>query len=1804
MIPRLLPALLCLFLALALPPAYAAQNLQVSSFSGGINVYTTNGTVVQSYVTPSGTLGIIQDYSGNAYFDTHSTTIYKLDIKTGNYTTYVNGLPNGLYGLAFDANLNIYAASELGGVVNFINSSTKAVSVFASGFDLPTAIAVDNFGNVWVSDSSNHSIKEFTSGGSLITNINTASYAPAPAGIAFTPTGNLVIANRGGGADVAQITTNGTLVWQGSYYGGSGNSLGVAVSSTGYSYVTPNGGTSIYVFDTNGNYVSSFVGSSNGSAVFDSFALALTPGDLYVGSNSTVAPTNFTSGSQYYGNIYVGYGSTASNNLLTVSNTGTLLVSTVDTYVGYAGSGNQTVVAAGAQLQSANGWVGYTNGSSNNSVLVTGTDGSALASTWVNNGDLYVGNLGTTNSLVISNGGLVSVAGQNYGTLIGFGSNSSNNSITVTGANSDGTRSMLSNTMNLYVGYAGFGNNLTVGAGARVVNTDGYIGYANSASNNSVLVTGSNSLWTNSGDLYVGYAGSGNNLTISNQGTVSCFNGGIGYSANSSNNSITVTGANSDGTRSMLSYTMNLYVGYAGSGNNLTVGAGARVVNSDGYIGFANSASNNSVLVTGSNSLWSAYNLTIGNDGSGNKLTISNQGTVSCVNGGIGYSANSSNNSVLVTGSNSLWTNANLFVGYAGSGNKLTISNQGTVSSVNEWIGYSANSSNNSVLVTGSNSLWSAFYLHVGYAGSGNNLTISNQGTVSSVNGWIGDSANSSNNSVLVTGSNSLWTNSGDLYVGVGGGGNSLTVSNAGGISCGSLSLGAGSGSNNFVIVTGTNSKIINTGDFEMNGGGTSTNNMMVISNGGVVSDVNATLYGNSNDPGTFDSVYIKGAGSAWSNSTLTIGGSGSAYVTVCDGATLTASNGITLDGSNGLSLLIVGDYTFTNGSENYDYDSNGTGGSIIASSITFTNGGQSVIGFLQAGTSTLTSSISGYGQIVQAGTGTSVLSGNNAGFSGRTIISAGTLQTASTNALGSSDVILGGDSSTATLSLATNLTIHTLPGPHYDLVWGSNGVIAMTPGAQALSLNGMTNAGGGEFDFGNFSGSGTNVLINFNFQDGFTTNSFSALGGASWGFEFLSNYTPGYSNSLVAWLISGGGGGLVASNTGTTISGAQTNTSVTFQTNGILTIASTGNLTITTNVVVNNNGTVNLNGQFTTPILTVLSGGTFSMVGGTLNGNLNNALGGTVYTDHSVINGSVTNAGTYVSEGADVINGNVVNSGSFTMSGLTVNGLYNNSGTLTGFGTLNGNVTSSGSITPAGTNSPIGTITVNGNLTLQNGSVLTIATTSTTNSSVNVSGATTLAGTLVIAPTTGTTLSYGQKIIFMSAASFSGSFSSVEVPNGFRGRVKVVGDPQLEVIIAPASYTQMAQNQNQVNVATALNSFIPATSGDQLVISTSLDSLTASQYNQAFNAIMPTFYQQMATIAFNEANALNMELNQRLWGVRLAEGGGFSMSGLAENYPMIQEGQGDGSGKGVLDSKKDILRPGLDNHWGMFVDGNGIFAQANSANMLPGYNSESGGITTGLTYKWNDKVASGIYAGYQGTYTKSGANGSGLGTGSSLTDNAVRFGVFGTYGNKDGKGLYLNGLAGGAYHNYQATRVIQYTGINRTANSQPGAGELDTMLATGYDIQRGKFTFGPTASLQYTYLGVNSLNETGAQSLNYNSGGWNSSSMLSSVGAHAAYNWVAHHGSGGDIVVVPQINLNWQHEFMQNPYDISGNLGGTSPTFSNWSAAPIRDFLYTGVGFTVDIGKRWNTSFFYNAAAGNQNLTSQNIFWSAGVKF
>ncbi|MDH4469842.1 MAG: hypothetical protein QE493_02575, partial [Verrucomicrobiae bacterium] len=224
---------------------------------------------------------------------------------------------------------------------------------------------------------------------------------------------------------------------------------------------------------------------------------------------------------------------------------------------------------------------------------------------------------------------------------------------------------------------------------------------------------------------------------------------------------------------------------------------------------------------------------------------------------------------------------------------------------------------------------------------------------------------------------------------------------------------------------------------------------------------------------------------------------------------------------------------------------------------------------------------------------------------------------------------------------------------------------------------------------------------------------------------------------------------------------------------------------------------------------------------------------------------------------------------------------IIGSNGILKGNGTLNASVTNNGLLAPG---YPTGKLTINGNVAQSSSGTLQIkVVNSNTYSKLQVNGSVTLAGTLEITPIE-SSLSYGEKLTFLnSSGPIKGSFNTVQVDEPYcRGRVQIIGDPQAIVTIAPTSYTYLAQNQNQTNVATALDSFIPATSGDELIVSTGLDSLTAAQYPAALNAIMPILYQSLSTIAFNIDNAQNQELIQRLWGVRLAGaseyGGSFSM--------------------------------------------------------------------------------------------------------------------------------------------------------------------------------------------------------------------------------------------------------------------------------------------------------------------------------------
>lgn len=269
---------------------------------------------------------------------------------------------------------------------------------------------------------------------------------------------------------------------------------------------------------------------------------------------------------------------------------------------------------------------------------------------WTINGSLSVGDAGKSNSLTITDGGRVSMTGQTY-----VGNNGSNNIVVVNGTNSILTAG--SGGAGIQVGNYGSDNLLILTNGGTLRANYANIGYGGGAFNNLAIVTGAGSLWSNATDLRVGDSGSGNQLIITDGGKVITTNTTMGgYYGAGSNNGVTVSGTGSLLTNVANIVVGNYGPGnWMAINNGGSVSAGTGEYHAL-TIGNVLGSSNNSVLVTGAGSSLVAPRITVGSQGKSNSLVIADSGLVRATNMVVG--GYSGTNLLSVAGGNLYVTNA------------------------------------------------------------------------------------------------------------------------------------------------------------------------------------------------------------------------------------------------------------------------------------------------------------------------------------------------------------------------------------------------------------------------------------------------------------------------------------------------------------------------------------------------------------------------------------------------------------------------------------------------------------------------------------------------------------------------------------------------------------------------------------------------------------------------------------------------------------------------------------------------------------------------------------------------------------------------------------------------------------------------------------------------------------------------------------------------------------------------------------------------------------------------------------------
>ena len=485
-------------------------------------------------------------------------------------------------------------------------------------------------------------------------------------------------------------------------------------------------------------------------------------------------------------NSYIGY-TKYSTSSAEVSGDGSTWVVPGGLYVGYSGNGTLDITGGGIVTSRGGSLAGNKDG-----VGVATISGAG--SVWSNTGVFHIGRSGD-GTLNLADGGLLEVSEDMFLAESNVGPvsvNFNNGAITtggflgaandLSGVGTINTKGLVTDaelifnstrgltqtvtldgpgraiTVNLDVdgsapmgaGYGGAGS-MSVSDGLVVRSTSGRVGY-HTDSDGMASVSGPGSSWILSKNLIMGYRGGFGELEVTNGGVVESGGCTLGRFEGSSG-AVTVSG---DG--SILTSSGSVVVGNQGHGV-MVVTNGGIVTSESGNIAVEDNTTG-SVTVSGPGSAWIiSARFDIGGEGAA-MLDIRDGGTVSSGSANIGYSTPSSG-VVKVDGPGSTWTNNGMYI----TRGSVEITNGASVSNSLCYLGYSRTAA--SVTVSGAGSTWTHERdLWVGYYfDSDSTLDITGGAKVSNANSYVGHYY-SSTGVVTVNDTGSIWTNSGDLYVG------------------------------------------------------------------------------------------------------------------------------------------------------------------------------------------------------------------------------------------------------------------------------------------------------------------------------------------------------------------------------------------------------------------------------------------------------------------------------------------------------------------------------------------------------------------------------------------------------------------------------------------------------------------------------------------------------------------------------------------------------------------------------------------------------------------------------------------------------------------------------------------------------------------------------------------------------------------------------------------------------------------------------------------------------------------------------
>ncbi len=436
----------------------------------------------------------------------------------------------------------------------------------------------------------------------------------------------------------------------------------------------------------------------------------------------------------------------------------------------------------------------------------------------------------------------------------------------------------------------------------------------------------------------------------------------------------------------------------------------------------------------------------------------------------------------------------------------------------------------------------------------------------------------------------------------------------------------------------------------------------------------------------------------------------------------------------------------------------------------------------------------------------------------------------------------------------------------------------------------------------------------------------------------------------------------------------------------------------------------------------------------------------------------------------------------------------------------------------------------------------------------------------------------------------FSDAPPNAPAPNDFLGLIQpfaVYGPNFVDLDFGfAASFQSVAKTPNQIATAAALDAAVAA---NCIPVATNfLGNVPINTLRHAYDLIAPEELASMYEASFAQSFVNSSNLQHRMDDIR------WGSTGFCADGFVIQDNHGytKNDGKSVAD-KNVVEQTAPPNYrWGGFITGSGELTKTGDESLndpgAAGYQLNEAGFTMGVDYRVTDHWAIGLSGAYSHTTGNLVDNGR-------LNTDGGKMGLYTTWGNN---GFYVDAAASGGWNQYD-TRRSAYLG--QETGSTDGA-EFNGMVAAGYDWKKGCWTFGPTASFEYTYVEFNSFTESDTSLIPLHFPDQNQEAYRSNLGFRIAHEQVMKPGEG--LTVVPELRAAWRHDFGPSAYAIDSNFVGCDDIFTVHGPWIGRDSAVVDLGLTAYCTPGLSAYIFYDGQFGRDNYNNNAISGGFRVAF